>query len=962
MKKSFSALIALFACFTSMLAIPEPVISYSFDKSSDDTGTFPMMMEGTAAIVGMTDGNSVLSTGNSAGYADLGTATGKTVLANLTNNYSIHFDICLGANNSLSRFCWAFAFANGTGQYIGMVNAAGNGNWYYEIKNGTAYQANSRKGLSAGIWHSVSVVQSDNSCSIYVDGSLLGTSNISLRPSSFASSVSQCWLGRSPFGGDAYMTNALIDNFKIFAEALSTEDVGALYSGRPASADINYSDEERAAMVRKELESAFAVRYMHNRINLPSTCSYGVVTWTYDEAVEGYVEFSNNEFRVVKRDSEPVQTGTLQGTFSLNGKSFNVFDSAIPVVVAPDDNAVGYLYCHMPDRVPQTGTVTLVSQTITYALGKMKDNGLVYNELNGGDGIIRGIGTTLPWCRDAFFAKDEKRGCYYIVTTDLYGSLNNGTSMLGNYSIGMFRSYDLINWTYRRCDVKQYLRNNPPTDIYDNSGTRLLNADKVSRVWAPQIIFIGGDPYIYYAVGNIDNGDCDHFYISKANGAFSNITSFQMLYGANTVNNILDADIVYLPTDQLYHMSYRDYAAGDIRDITCADLLNPVWSTDPVSSFTDGSGFEASSVFRRINDDVWNVGNVNYSSNRGFHFHTADAMLRNLQPAAGLSGNLSPQHGSFVMINQTEWDVLQAWSDIKGLIKRGNALLQKKSVATVRALISKCEKDITTNKGNATNLEELAATLKADVEELGKALDEAYPQLSAEDINALVNDATKIEITNGTFGSNANGWTCSPNPAVNNGVGEFFAAYYVDYSASMSQTLSGLDEGDYLVTCQAFERSGHNGGEPHAWDVGSENLHFRLFANTDDTEVCSMYSLTYSGSDALNGYVNGMAGANRKFSENPDNYLCGVKTHVVSDGTLTFGIKSDVHTIHTSNWCCFDNFRVYRLDDATAISSPIQDEETAKQIYSIDGRRMDSLRRGINIIVSADGKVKKIMY
>jgi hypothetical protein len=105
-----------------------------------------------------------------------------------------------------------------------------------------------------------------------------------------------------------------------------------------------------------------------------------------------------------------------------------------------------------------------------------------------------------------------------------------------------------------------------------------------------------------------------------------------------------------------------------------------------------------------------------------------------------------------------------------------------------------------------------------------------------------------------------------------------------------------------------------------------------------------------------------MAGANRKFSENPDNYLCGVKTHVVSDGTLTFGIKSDVHTIHTSNWCCFDNFRVYRLDDATAISSPIQDEATTKQICSIDGRRMDSLHRGINIIVSEDGKVKKIMY
>ncbi len=506
------------------------------------------------------------------------------------------------------------------------------------------------------------------------------------------------------------------------------------------------------------------------------------------------------------------------------------------------------------------------------------------------------------------------------------------------------------------------MRENPPTDIYDNSGTRLLTADKVSRVWAPQIIMVNGDAYIYYAVGNTDNGDCDHFYISKANSDFSGIESFKMLYGPNKVTNILDADIVYLHTDQLYHMSYRDYEPDDIRDITCKDILNPEWSKEPVTTFTDGRGFEASSVFRRINEDVWNVGNVNYRSNRGFHFHTADGMLRNLQPAAALSGNLSPQHGSFVMVSQTEWDVLQGWSDLKGLIKRGKALLAKKGNNTVKTLIDQCERDITTDRGAATDLAALAATIAADVVALRNALAEAYPVLSADEINTMTASATEIDIVNASFGSNADGWTSSPAPAVREGVAEFFAGG-IDFGASLSQTLTELPQGDYLVTCQVFERKGNNDACGHAYAVGSENLNFCLFANTAEVPVRSLYSLTYDGSDALYGYVNGMAGANRLFSQSADNYLCGVVAHVTANGRLTFGLRSDTHTVHTSDWCCFDNFRVYRLDGATSVHQPsatsVLPASPVTAIYTIDGRRTNVLQRGINILIAADGSTRK---
>ncbi len=98
-----------------------PVLSYTFNQPSDDSGTYSIAMEGTAAIVEMTDDNKALFTGPSLGYADLGAASGKAIMARLTGNYSIHIDLCVRADNSLSRFCWAFAFANGTGQYVGLV-------------------------------------------------------------------------------------------------------------------------------------------------------------------------------------------------------------------------------------------------------------------------------------------------------------------------------------------------------------------------------------------------------------------------------------------------------------------------------------------------------------------------------------------------------------------------------------------------------------------------------------------------------------------------------------------------------------------------------------------------------------------------------------------------------------------------------------------------------------------------
>ena len=209
------------------------LVSYSFDRDGDDSGTYSATPMGSASFLELSNGNRVLSTGNDKGYLDLGTAMAREVLGQLSGNYSISLDICIGIPNSLNSFCWAWAMGNGTGQYSALVNKAGNSDWYYEIKNSIAYKASSARGLSEDEWHTVTVVQSGSTCAIYTDGVRRGTVSTSVHPANFASSISQSWLGRSPYESDAYMTGTMMDNFRIYAKALTTAEVKMLYEARP---------------------------------------------------------------------------------------------------------------------------------------------------------------------------------------------------------------------------------------------------------------------------------------------------------------------------------------------------------------------------------------------------------------------------------------------------------------------------------------------------------------------------------------------------------------------------------------------------------------------------------------------------------------------------------------------------------------------------------------------------------
>lgn len=204
----------------------------------DSLGYYPAMLCGSAVRRFLDDNNWAVYTGTNKGYIDLGSTIGADVMSVLKTNYTISLDLCVTTPNSLSSFCWAWAFSNGTTQYSALVNKAGGSNWYYEIKDGTASQVNSNTSLTVNKWHTVTLVQKATTATLYIDGVEKSTASISLKPSTIGYQLADNWLGRSPYSGDAYMTNTYVGNLRIYNTALSATQVQALADRRPTSKKV----------------------------------------------------------------------------------------------------------------------------------------------------------------------------------------------------------------------------------------------------------------------------------------------------------------------------------------------------------------------------------------------------------------------------------------------------------------------------------------------------------------------------------------------------------------------------------------------------------------------------------------------------------------------------------------------------------------------------------------------------
>ena len=182
-------------------------------------------------------------------------------------------------------------------------------------------------------------------------------------------------------------------------------------------------------------------------------------------------------------------------------------------------------------------------------------------------------------------------------------------------------------------------------------------------------------------------------------------------------------------------------------------------------------------------------------------------------------------------------------------------------------------------------------------------------------------------IENPTFeNNNATGWTGTTPNAITYGCAEFFNMNFDFY-----QNLTGLANGSYQLSVQAYCRPGGNGNLSddkqayYAYTQGINNVTAELYVNSDASRVGNIYAYTgatsakFTPGDWRNDYEcevdggtnyfvpNCMEGASKFFADE-EVYKTDVAA-LVEDGNLKIGFREA--SKKNNQWVIFDNFRLY---------------------------------------------------
>ncbi|MCD8318805.1 MAG: carbohydrate binding domain-containing protein [Paraprevotella sp.] len=930
--------------------LTDRALPHSFDNGpgTDDSGNYQGKLHGDASIVTMNDGNKALYTGSKQGqgFFDFGADMARASLSGLTGDYTLSVDIALSGVGQLEQYCWAYAFADGTDKYIGLVNSPNNTNWYYTIKDEAAASVTSQGGLSYQTWHNLTYVQADTVGRWYIDGFLARDQTVSQRPAHFADAVTEAYIGRSPFSGDALMSEAYVDNFRIYGQALDADQVAQLYA---RTRTLSAESAEVALQADTEELKDFMKKFnaLHADTDLPETTAGGTaVEWSLSTEADHADEVSLNGHRLtvarLPQGDEPVKVGVLTAVLQTENGEIRTDH---PLWLAPDDNRYGYLYCFMNSG----------REITNFALGSKEDKGHVFNVLLNGDEIfdtytVAGIehGT-----RDAYIGRGEEQDGYFITTTDMK---EQTSGVWNNRGIDLVRSKDLIHWESTTFDFTRgksvFSDPEAVTGIYDTDEEYA----RIDRVWAPQFIwdkdYNGGEGayLVYYSLLSTNEGDSyDRIYYSSADREFKTLTQPRLLFDPGI--SVIDADIVYNPYDSLYHMYYkREGATGNMRGIyeaTSGKLVDGDWKGVMHVTNEGSEQVEGSTTIRRINEDVYNLYYMRYSGGSAYKYCETDHLGLNATPSAGLEGTGSFQHGSMMTLTEDEYRMLQAWSDVKLLLPSVEALSEKSGSTVFDAALDQAR----------------AALADTDVDKLSVSLPAAYAALQAsveaytEELCHGLTPGGTVDLTfllvNPGFDDGGNGWSGTDFTATSSGVAEFYDKTFDKY-----QTLYRMPAGTYRLQCQGFYRFGDYVEAYPAHQNGSEQLLAMLYLNDESAPFMSLFDGSAPYTFSPYTYPDNVQTADSAFNRDGEYADNKVECTLEASGDLKVGLAKTEFKSH--DWTCFDNFNLWYVAKPMAIREVATDAAAPVDVYTVDGikvrsavdpeRAVDGLPHGIYIV------------
>ena len=182
------------------------------------------------------------------------------------------------------------------------------------------------------------------------------------------------------------------------------------------------------------------------------------------------------------------------------------------------------------------------------------------------------------------------------------------------------------------------------------------------------------------------------------------------------------------------------------------------------------------------------------------------------------------------------------------------------------------------------------------------------------------------------------GWTCDKpyggnGPMLNDVSFEYWAGSSIkleNRSFNYRQTIAGLQNGRYTVSCMAYNSKSSN--------------------DTEFYPSCGLYA--FNGQDTVKVVI-----------ETEGSKLQEYTTPEIEaiDNTLTIGVRN--FTTMPARWFVADDFRLTLVspDPALGIDDAACDDTVIVGIYSMDGIRRNELQHGVNIVRYRGGKVKKVI-
>ncbi len=306
----------------------------------------------------------------------------------------------------------------------------------------------------------------------------------------------------------------------------------------------------------------------------------------------------------------------------------------------PNEKKVAYLFTYFTGNAPD-------KEQICYALS---DDGYNYTPLNGGNPVISSDTIAYTQCvRDPHILRCEDGKTFYMVVTDMKSSLG----WASNRGMVLLKSTDLVNW--------QHSAINFPTKYPKQWGN-------VTRVWAPETIFDrnSGKYMVFYSLRTNDEDSFDRIYYSYVNDDFTDLEGEpQYLFDRGTAT--IDGDIVYNPSDGLYHLFFKSEGGRGIFQATSKTLtaepgkpLGSQWTVHEAHVDQTEVQVEGVGVCQSIDGKSWIVMYDCYTSHYYQFCKSPDLKHFEVVQNTATEGKFTPRHGTIIPITQAEKDRLIA--------------------------------------------------------------------------------------------------------------------------------------------------------------------------------------------------------------------------------------------------------------------------------------------------------------